>query len=57
MKCLYCDKEMVYKPNMRGYYEGSFCKNTNTLVIDCEKEIERDYIIVKKKKKLTVLLK
>lgn len=57
MKCLYCDKEMVYKPNMRGYYEGSFGKNTNTLVIDCEKEIERDYIIVKKKKKLTVLLK
>lgn len=56
MKCLYCDKEMVYKPNMRGHYEGSFGKNTNNLVVVCKKEIERDYIITKRKEKTNCIL-
>lgn len=56
MKCLYCDKEMVYKPNMRGHFDGSSCKNTNNLVVDCKKEIERDYIITKRKEKTNCIL-
>ena len=45
MKCLYCDKEMVYKPNMRGY--GSRGENYNELVIDYS--VEKDYVICKRK--------
>lgn len=56
MKCLYCDKEMVYKPNMRGYYDDSFDKNANTLVVDCTKEIERNYLIIKRKEKTDYIL-
>lgn len=56
MKCLYCDKEMVYKPNMRGYYNNSLGRNIDTLVVDCVKEIERDYIITKRKKKTNCTL-
>ena len=47
MKCLYCDKEMVYKPNMRGY--GSRGENYNELVIDYLRYLEKDYIICKLK--------
>jgi len=56
MKCLYCDKEMVYKPNMRGYYNSSLSRNIDTLVVDCKKEIERDYIITKRKKETNCIL-
>lgn len=45
MKCLYCDKEMIYKPNMRGY--GSRGENYNELVIDYS--VEKDYVICKRK--------
>ena len=47
MKCLYCDKEMVYKPNMRGY--GSRGENYNELVIDYLRYVEKDYIMSKRK--------
>lgn len=47
MKCLYCDKEMVYKPNIRGY--GSRGENYNELVIDYLRYVEKDYIICKRK--------
>ena len=40
MKCLYCDKEMVYKPNMRGY--GSRGENYNELVIDYLRYVENN---------------
>ena len=57
MKCLYCDKEMVYKPNITGYWDGAFGKNTNDLFVYCKKEIERNYIITKRKEKTNCILK
>ena len=46
---------MIYKPNMRGSVDDS-CENTNNLVVDYRKEIERDYIIITRKEKTNGIL-
>ena len=59
MKCLYCDEEMVYKPNMRGYIDNSLygmSSNYNTLVVDYTEDVEEDYIIAKLKKERAKIL-
>lgn len=59
MKCLYCDKKMIYKPNMRGYINSSMYGmkgDYNAVVVDYTENVEEDYIITKLKRKRTKTL-